>query len=227
MKKQALDINNRPDTFNLIDTVDHLLQNWWKITLFMIIFGSLGLVFSFLKPPKYEAEAIFSSSIDYSQINFENLQDENEQPLQFTQYDLDLALSAVQRSLLRVRNRTIVFAKTLDPTLDSATFEQNMRIDRYHDRWYLHYRHEDPQIAQSIVNYWAELGMAQLAEGQASNQVEPFVLASLIAHANLPDKPIYQNRNSLILAGTVIGFGIGVMLVDLKYRFFPSTTKGE
>jgi len=227
MKKQALDTNTSPDTFNLIDTIDHLLQNWWKITLCMIIFGLMGLIFSFIKPPKYEAEAIFSSSIDYSQINFENLQDENGQPVQLTQYDLDLALSAVQRVLLGVRNKTIIFAKTLDPTLESATFEQNMRIERYHDRWYLRYRHEDPLVAQSIVNYWADLGMAQLAEKQASNQVEPFVMASLIAHANLPDKPIYQNRSNVILAGTLIGFGIGVMLVDLKYRFFPSTPKGE
>jgi uncharacterized protein involved in exopolysaccharide biosynthesis len=215
------------DTFNLIDTINHLFQNWWKITLCVIIFGLLGLAFSFIRPPKYEAEAIFSSTIDYSQFNFENVVDERDQPYQLTQYDLDLALSAVQRILTQVRNKAIAYAQTLDPTLDAATFQQNMLIERLHDRWYLRYRHEDPLIAQSIVNHWAELGAAQLIEEQASGQVESFVLASLIAEANLPNQAIYQNRNTLVVAGSLIGFGIGVILVDMKYRFFSSTVKSE
>jgi uncharacterized protein involved in exopolysaccharide biosynthesis len=222
-----MDPTTNPDTFDLIDTINHLLQNWWKITLCMIIFGSLGLAFSFIRPPKYEAEAIFSSTVDYSQLNFDNLVDDRNQPYELTQYDLDLALSAVQRILTQVRNKAIAHARTLDPTLDAATFQQNMRLERLHDRWYLRYRHEDPLIAQSIVNYWAELGAAQLAEEQASGKVESFVLASLIAEANLPNRPIYQNRHTLILAGTMIGFGVGVILVDMKYRYFSLNPKGE
>lgn len=216
-----------PDTFNLIDTLNHLLQNWWKITLCAIIFGLFGLVFSFIIPPKYEAEAIFSSTIDYSQLNFDNLVDERGQPYELTQYDLDLALSAVQRILLQVRNQAIAFALTLDPTLDAATFKQNSLIERYHDTWYLRYRHEDPLIAQSIVNYWAELGIEQLVAEQASGKVESFVLSDLIATASLPDKPIYQNRNTLILAGTLIGLCIGVILIDIKHNRLTSTPKGE
>jgi hypothetical protein len=222
-----MDPTTNPDAFSLIDTINHLLQNWWKIVLYMIIFSLFGLAFSLIRPPKYEAEAIFSSTIDYSQLNFDNLVDDRNQPYELTQYDLDLALSAVQRILTQVRNKAIAHAQTLDPTLDGATFQQNMLLERLHDRWYLRYRHEDPLIAQSIVNHWAGLGAAQLAEEQASGKVESFVLASLIAEANLPTQPIYQNRNTLILAGTLIGFGVGVILVDMKYRYFSSTTKGE
>jgi hypothetical protein len=218
-----MDPTTSPDTFNLIDTLHHLLQNWWKIALCVIIFGLLGLAFSFIRPPKYEAQAIFSSTIDYSQLNFDNLVDDRNQPYELTQYDLDLALSAVQRILLQVRYRAIAYARTLDPTLDSGTFEQNMRLERLHDRWYLRYRHQDPLIAQSIVNHWAELGAAQLAEEQASGKVESFVLASLIAEADLPNRPIYQNRNTMVLAGSLIGFGVGVILVDIKSRYFSST----
>ena len=222
-----MDSTTSPDAFNLIDTINHLLQNWWKITLYMIIFGVLGLAFSLIRPPKYEAEAIFSSTVDYSQLNFDNLVDEGNQPYELTQYDLDLALSAVQRILMQVSNKAIAHAKTLDPTLDGGTFKQNMRIERLHDRWYLRYRHEDPLIAQSIVNHWAALGAAQLAEEQASGKVETFILASLISEADLPNQPIYQNRNTLVLAGSLVGFGIGVLQVDMKDRYFSSTPKGE
>jgi uncharacterized protein involved in exopolysaccharide biosynthesis len=211
-----MDPTTSSDTFNLIDTLHHLMQNWWKITLCVIIFGLLGLAFSFIRPPKYEAQAIFSSTIDY-----------RNQPYELTQYDLDLALSVVQRILLQVRNQAIAYAQTLDPTLDSGTFEQNMRLERLHDRWYLRYRHQNPLIAQSIVNHWAELGAAQLAEEQASGKVESFVLASLIAEANLPNRPIYQNRNTMVLAGSLIGFGVGIILVDIKYRYFSSAPKGD
>jgi len=218
-------ITNRDD-FNLIETINHLMHNWWKITLFGVVFGLLGLLFSFSTPPKYEAEAIFSATIDYSQINFENLKTENDEALWFTQYDYDLALSVIQRALMRTRKTAIQYGQTLDPTLNSPTFVKNAFIERQHDRWYLRYRHEDPAIAQSIVNHWAELGEAKLIEDRAANKVEPFVLADLIAPAYLPDRPIYQNRANLVLSGTLIGLCIGILLVDFKYRFGSSSKTG-
>ncbi len=160
-------------------------------------------------------------SVDFREINFTNLVDERGRPLEFTQYDLDLALSIVEHGLTKVRSRTIAYAQTLDPAIDPDTFLENMRIERLHSRWTLRYRHEDPQIAQSIVNYWADLGMVQLEEEQAAETMEPYVLVDLIVRAYLPQSPIYQNRNNLVLAGSVIGFCVGMIAFDLKYRYFP------
>lgn len=210
------------DNVNLLESIQNLMHNWWKITLCAIVFGLFGLGFSYIRPPKYEAEAIFSATVDYREINFSNLVDERGLPLAFTQYDLDLALLIVQRMLLTVRSQAINYAQTLDPGLDAATFEENMLIERLHDRWSLRYRHEDPHIAQSIVNYWADLGMAQLVEEQTAETMEPYVLVDLIVKAHLPQRPIYQNRNSLVLSGTIIGFCIGLIAFDLKYRYFPA-----
>ncbi|HOE70152.1 MAG TPA: hypothetical protein PLE10_07760 [Brevefilum sp.] len=218
--------NNPQDEFYPIQTINHLLNNWWKIVLWAGIFGILGLAFSYLKPPKYEAEAIFSSTIDYSQINFANLVGERGQPLEMTQYDLDLALSSVQRIIYQVRNNALAYAQSLDPNLEAGTFGKNMAVERLHDRWYLRFRHEDPQIAQSVVNYWAEITMSQLEQEQADNKIEPFVLSSLIAQASLPNRPLYQNRNTLVLAGTIIGLCLGILLVDMRYRFFTSAKQG-
>lgn len=159
--------------------------------------------------------------------------DDRGRPVEFTQYDLDLALSVVQRVLTNVRSRAIAYAQTLDPAIDPDTFLDNMRIERLHSRWSLRYRHEDPHVAQSIVNYWADLGMAQLEEEQAAETIEPYVLVDLTARAHLPQSPIYQNRNNLVLAGSLIGFCVGMIAFDLKYRYFPvsnshhSSPKGE
>jgi uncharacterized protein involved in exopolysaccharide biosynthesis len=216
-----------PNSLDLLASINNLLHNWWKITLCAVIFSLLGLAFSYIRPPKYEAEALFSVSIDFSEINFTNLVDDRGRPVEFTQYDLDLALSIVQRMLFKVRSRAMTYARTLDPGLDPATFEKNMHIERLHNRWSLRYRHEDPQVAQSIVNYWAELGMAQLEEERDSETIEAYVWVDWIVEAHLPHRPVYQNRNTLVLAGSVIGLCLGIIAFDLKYRYFSSSTQGE
>ncbi|MDY6866687.1 MAG: Wzz/FepE/Etk N-terminal domain-containing protein, partial [Chloroflexota bacterium] len=174
------------NTFIPYETLRHLLTNWWKIALLAVLFGMLGLATSYLIPPKYEAEAIFTATIDYRDINFENLQKENGKPLTITQYDYDLALSVVQTVLLQVKNDVIAYAQTLDPALDAQTFEDNMRIERRHAEWSLRYRHEDPAVAQAIVNYWAEVGLAQLEKAQESEVLAPYVKVDLTTLANLP-----------------------------------------
>ena len=212
---------NTPGTIDFVETMNNLFRRWWLIAGIAIVCGLLGLAFSALKPPKYEAEAIFSASIDYRDINFENLVDETESPLTFSQYDIDMALSAVQTVLLQVRAEVFTYAQTLDPSLDAETFEKNMLIERELGLWYLRYRHENAQTAQSIVNYWAELGIEAMKAGQAAETIEPYVLVDLTSEASLPQSPVYQNRNTLILAGIIIGFALGILIVDIRYRFIP------
>ncbi|HCU56883.1 MAG TPA: hypothetical protein DF984_01395 [Anaerolineaceae bacterium] len=212
---------NNPGTIDFIETMNNLFRRWWLIAVFAIVGGLLALAFSALKPPKYEAEAIFSASIDYRDINFENLVDETESPLTFSQYDIDMALSAVHTVLLQVRDEAFTFAQSLDPSLEAETFENNMLIERQLGLWYLRYRHEDAQTAQSIVNYWAELGIDVMKAGQAAETIEPYVLVELTSEASLPQSPVYQNRNTLALAGIVAGFALGILVVDIQYRFIP------
>jgi capsular polysaccharide biosynthesis protein len=212
---------NNPGTVDFIETMNNFFRRWWLIAICAIVCGLLAFVFSTIKPSKYEAEAIFSASIDYRDINFENLVDETESPLTFSQYDIDLALSAVQIVLYQVKDEAFTYAQSLDPSLEAETFENNMLIERRLGLWYLRYRHEDAQTAQSIVNYWADLAIAEIKAGQEAETIEPYVLVDLTSKASLPQSPVYQNRNTLILAGIVVGFAIGILVVDIKYRFFP------
>jgi hypothetical protein len=207
------------DMFDPISTYKNLLERWWVIVIAAFIGGLLAYGLSFLMPEKYQAEAIFNASIDFTEVNFENLQNENGDPLTFTQYDEDLALQVVQRMLLATKNDAFQYAQSLDPGLDIGTFNNNYQIRRYHALWYLRYRHQDPQIAQSIVNFWAERGWEALQEAQQGGRAEEFVILDLVSFAALPNAAIYQNRNNLILAGTMIGFITGVILVDFTIRY--------
>ena len=207
------------DTFDPIKTYKHLLGRWWFIIITAFICGLLAYGLSFLMPEKYQAEAIFNASIDFTEVNFENLQNNNGDPLTFTQYDEDLALQVVQRMLLATKNDAFQYAQSLDPGLDIGTFNNNYQIRRYHALWYLRYRHQDPQTAQAIVNFWAEEGWEALQSAQEEGSAEEFVILDLVSLAALPNTPIYQNRNNMILAGTTIGFLAGVILVDFTIRY--------
>ena len=207
------------DMFDLLETYQHLLGKWWVIVIAAFVGGLLAFGLSFLRPEKYQAEAVFNASIDFTEVNFKNLQDEEGNPVTFTQYDEDLALQVVQRMLLATKKEAFQYAQSLDPALDIRTFDKNYQIRRYHALWYLRYRHQDPQTAQSIVNFWAERGWDALQEAQQDGRAEEFVILDLVSLAELPQAPIYYNRNNLILAGTMVGFLMGMILVDFSQRY--------
>lgn len=211
------------DIPNPVGRMHHLLKNWWKIVTLAILGGLLGLAASFIIPPTFEAEAIFSASIDFTKVRFDHLAENGEDRVVFTQYEEDLALQVVHDVLLTQMSKALEYAQTLDPTLDQAIFSNNNQIRRFHALWYLRYRHENPQVAQAIVNYWAEEGYKALRQAQMDGVVEDFVIIDLVSLANLPTRPIVQHRNTIVLAGTLIGFLSGILLLDYK-NIFPKST---
>ena len=207
------------DMLDPIASLKNVFRNWWKIVLIAYLFSLVGLVASYLLPAKYQAEAVFTASIDFTEINFENLVDEDGNPAEFSQYDEDLALQVVERVLMGDTDAAFAYAQTLDPSLTLNEFERDSQISRYQAKWYLRYRHANPEIAQQIVNYWANLGYEDLKIAQADGEAESFVLVELTREAALPAKPLYQLRGTLVLAGALAGVVIGVLVVDGKLRF--------
>lgn len=214
------------DEFELLGSFSHLLRRWWIILIIAIVGGLAGLGVSMMLKPLYQAEAIINASIDFTEINFENMVGQYGEPLVFSQYDEDLALQVVQSILFSREDEAYEYALTLEPDLTLAEFEKNYQIERYHAHWYLRYRHEDPEVAQAIVNYWVDEALPALALAQENWNAESFVMIELISTASLPQTPIYHSRSTLVLAGTVIGFIIGIIVVDSKKRF-AKTQKSE
>ena len=197
-----------PDCLDPGHHFQNLLDNWWKITLVAILGGLLGLGISFLQKPMYEAEAIFHATIDFTKVNAQTLANDTGEPIQFTQYQEDLALLIVQETLLSKMNDVFAFAQNLDPTLDWETFEANKHIRRYHALWYLRVTHPDPGIAQAVANFWAEIGDEALQAAQTDGTAAPFVRVDLVSEAQLPGERLYRNRNTLMLGGMLLGLSL-------------------
>jgi uncharacterized protein involved in exopolysaccharide biosynthesis len=207
------------DTFDLHETLSQWLKNWWKIAILCVIFGLLGLGASFILKPKYEAEMVFNTAINQGQLDFANMIDQFNDPLTLSQYDVDLILDSVYRSLLQVKQSAFDYTKSLDPDLDRVDFEENVLIERHHYNWFLRFRHPDPEIAQSVVNTWAKAGLAQFDELKSSGRIAPYLSVEISALAGFPTKPIYHNRLNLTVAGAVIGFALGLLGIDFTGRY--------
>lgn len=207
------------DGFDPLQSINHLLEGWWKIALLAVIGGLFGLGISYLRPPKYQAEAIFHASIDFTEINYENMVGEYGDPLVWTQFEEDLALQVVKRMLQARLDAAYEYALTLDPNLSKETFKEDYQIERFLGNWFLRYRHPDPQVAQAVVNYWAERGLELLRAAQEDGRAESFVILDLVSLADEPASPVYHQRNTLVLAGTAAGFFLGILIVDFSGRF--------
>jgi len=207
-----------PDRVDPVHKYQNTLKYWWKIVLFALLGGLLGLGTSYLQKPMYQAEAIFHATIDFTQVNAETLANEDGSPIQFTQYEEDLALLIVQETLLSKMNDVFALAQGLDPNLDWDAFEANKQIRRYHALWYLRVTHPDPGIAQAVANTWAEIGDQALQAAQADGVAAPFVRVDLVSKAALPGEPLYRNRNTLMLGGMLLGLIVGVIWVDRRAK---------
>ncbi len=213
--------------FDPLRSMQNLLKKWWQIVLFGLLAALIGLGISYLLTPMYQAEAIFYASIDFRDINFENLVTHTGEPYEFTQYDEDLALEAVRVILLEVMPAAQQYALSLDPNIDQATFQNDMQIERNHAQWFLRFRHPDPQIAQQIVGYWAQMGLDALKMAQTKERIEPYVMVDLVSSPGLPQTPIYRHRGVLVLAGGLIGLVAGIIFVDFRGRYLLDVSKGE
>lgn len=207
------------DAVDPVSTFEHLIKNWWKIVLVAIVGGLLGLAVSYLRPPLYESEVIFHTSIDFTQINFENLVGHYGEPVVWSQYEEDLALQAFERVLRHQLGETFRYSQTLDPSMVQEIYKNLWQLERYLGKWYIRFRHTDPEIAQAVVSFWADKGYNALLAAQEAGRLESFVIVDQVTEANLPQNPTYYQTNIFVLSGTMIGFLLGILGIDWLHRF--------
>ena len=152
--------------FEPLEHISRILTLWWVIVICAVLGGAAGLIIHQFKPPLYEAQAVFMASIDFTKIDFSrSLLPSN--PYQFSQYDEDISLALVEASLRHVEPQVVTFAQNNNLAMDVGAIEDMSTIERKHAFWYLRFRSSDPAIAQKVVNYWAQTGLADLKTKKA------------------------------------------------------------
>jgi uncharacterized protein involved in exopolysaccharide biosynthesis len=151
--------------YSPIDTFQNILNRWWWVVLFALIGGGIGWVVHRLQPPVYEATAVLTVMIDYTQTA----------PL--TEYDQDHAIGIVKAVILskEVIDQVITKAQSQQIQIEELNNEHTIFLDRKHSVLELTARDPNPQIAATLANLWAETAYGALVEAQ-HNAVQARIL---------------------------------------------------
>jgi uncharacterized protein involved in exopolysaccharide biosynthesis len=185
-----------------------LINFWWLVLLATFIGGALGFVFFHLHPPVYEATATYFVTLDLNRFPTLGVRED------LIQYNEDMALGTTEGALssTEVLNNVILQVKNMGQSLTVNDLLKNSTIERKHDIWELRYRSQDPSVAQSIVNTWAQLGYQAMLSWQATGKAPDYVIFQSPTLALIPQQPVLYGRNNLILAGALIGFIAGIII---------------
>ena len=98
--------------------------------------------------------------------------------------------------------------------LDSNKLLKNQTIERKLAFWDLHYRDENPVIAQTIANLWIEEAYKTFLVLKDADKIPSYVIIQGVTPADTPQTPIYYQFTWLILAGGIIGLVSGIFIIE-------------
>jgi hypothetical protein len=135
---------------------ENVLDNW-KLVLAVSLLGSLvGLIFSWINPAKFEAEAVFGININYGVT----------EPLELVVEDR--ALNRVAAVIISddvldeiVQNLPDNIRKSRDWE-SLADLRGSLRLDRRLAEWGLVVVDVDPQVAAEVADLWANVALQKL-----------------------------------------------------------------
>ena len=200
-----------------LDEFIRTLKLWWLVALSVILGGASGFAFRYVTLPDYESKATFQVTVDFtnSELNQNKLA-----PVRI--YDEDQAMQAIQVAFMQAIPQVIQYAQGLNIPLDENNFSQNSSIERMLALWEIRFLYKDAVIAQKIVNEWVQQSLNILQQKKQDGTLKPYLSYELVNKASLPARPAYYQTNQLVLAGSIIGLVIGIILTSLpaiKSRF--------
>jgi hypothetical protein len=203
-----------PQEFSPKDEILRLLRMWWVLAACMILGGLVGFAIHRVKPPVYQAKATLYSFIDYQKVT----------DVRLSEYDEDVTINTIQSVMLSnlVIGKVLETAGNVGIPIDYTTFMDQMSIYRSLTNYELFYRDRDPQVAQTVVNIWAQTGLATLENLQESGKVPLYITFGLQNLSELPQSPSYSQTNSYVLSGAVLGLIAGLLITSSS---FPLSNK--
>ena len=151
-------------------TVERLIDKWWLLLVAMVLGGTLGMFVSAMRPPRYEAVALISTSIDYTFSP--NLED----------YEEDRAINKAGELVMS----DSVLQKTLE-AINSFGYEYSYQemlndfsLERRDDLWTLRVTTVDAQMSADMANAWLEEAYLQLEEA-FTNAQEAYALTEYLS----------------------------------------------
>ncbi len=181
---------------------EHWMRYWWLPVIACLLGGLCGYAIHLSHPPVYEATATFYAALDLNKIA----------PLDLTENEEDLALEQMSAALFSAQTIQALQKATAGQGLniDYSRLYTDATVERQHAFWNVRYRSGDPRLSQAFVNTWVEVGYTTIQTWQKSGLIKPYIIIDPPTPAPLPQQPVNYEQSRLILAGSLVGFIIGL-----------------
>jgi uncharacterized protein involved in exopolysaccharide biosynthesis len=148
----SLEMNNQQE-FSPLEAAKRTFARWWIIVVFSVLGGIGGWIFHFLRQPVYEAQAVMVISMDFSQR-------------ELTQYEEDYAFGTAGALILStaVRDQVVAKVQASGIQINFEQFVSESSIEGRQSVWEMRVRNADPNIATTLVNTWAEIAYQTMAQ---------------------------------------------------------------
>lgn len=204
------------DEFLPLQHFYRLTRLWWVIVLCTVLGLGFAYLFHRLNPPEYEATSSINVTIELDQ--FEMLTDIPKDKLQ---YNEDMAVSVTDQAFRSLDAYNAVLTRALAQGLPIPNVDvlyANHTLERRHAIWQLHYRDPDPKVAQAVADIWAEVAYENMVTWQSTGQIPAYLIVKSPVPASLPEEPVVYELYRLLIAGTLIGLIVGIVLSNLLAR---------
>lgn len=142
------------------ELMKRVMRWWWLVILIMIAGGIAGMLVVTLQKPVYESQASITTSIDFAYSG--RLSEDQEDYLIETVGDIINSSVVINE----VKNN----AKALDISLTDDAIKERFSKARQGYRWELTVRNSDPQIAQTLTQFWVDAADDALSRFHTQSQ---------------------------------------------------------
>lgn len=136
------------------DILKRAMRWWWLIALFMIAGGVLGVLLVKLQKPWYESQASITTSIDFAFAG--RLNEDEEDYLILTIGDVINSSPVLEEVRKQAASREII--------ITDDDLQTRFTKARQGYRWEITVRDHDPEIAQTLTQFWVEAADTALEE---------------------------------------------------------------
>jgi capsular polysaccharide biosynthesis protein len=149
-----MDINYEIDLKEYLET---LLRDWWLIVGIAVMGGLLGLAFSFIHKPLYEAHSVLIVGSDFTTINSNSWTDSK------TDY--------VNNKSAQIANSTGILNQVIDDFKKRGIVvgREAFSLDRRASTWDLVVQYPDAQVAADLANAWLDVTYLKLQEAHQNS----------------------------------------------------------
>jgi len=169
------------NTFSLLQEMKAPGKRWFWLFLAMVAGALIGYGIHFLLPPRYASSAAITFSIDFTRTG------------EMTDVETDIAIVTAGDILSSgtAINNTIKSGMSANLPENSFSLETTAFLERYSYRYELIVENEDPEIAATWANLWAEEGLALLNQAKLHALNADSLYKQLLAAQDCLQQPGY------------------------------------